>query len=197
MPTRSPGDVPAGTIETLGLPPRAVTALTRAGITDVAALAALSRRELAAVPGLGAGLVAAIRRVVPEPPATLPRGRAGEDGEAPAAPQMPSFASLRDPRRRTALDLLVPAAGPAGDGTGSEADPEPEPEPQPEPEPEPVPGPAPAAVRPAAPAPRPAEYADLLHLGARLARAAVTVPGRLALWSVRTQVDLLRRLLGG
>jgi 3-oxoacyl-ACP reductase-like protein len=110
---------------------------------------------------------------------------------------MPSFASLRDPRRRTALDLLVPAAGPAGDGTGSEADREPEPEPQPEPEPVPGPAPAPAAVRPAAPAPRPAEYADLLHLGARLARAAVTVPGRLALWSVRTQVDLLRRLLGG
>jgi hypothetical protein len=195
MPTRSPGDVPAGTIETLGLPTRAVTALTRAGITDTAALAALSRRELAAVPGLGAGLVTAIRRVVPEPPATLPRGRAAEDGEAPAAPQMPSFASLRDPRRRTALDLLVPAAAPAGDATDTGADTGADTEVEPEPEPEPAP--EPVAVRRPAPAPRPAEYADLVHLGARLARAAVTVPGRLALWSVRTQVGLLRRLLGG
>jgi hypothetical protein len=96
---------------------------------------------------------------------------------------MPSFASLRDPRRRTALDLLVPAADAAGDGTGADE--------------EPPPAPEPVAVRRAAPAPRPAEYADLLHLGVRLARAAVTVPGRLALWSVRTQVDLVRRLLGG
>jgi hypothetical protein len=185
MPTRSPGDAPAGSIATLGLPPRAVTALTRAGITDVAALAALSRRELAAVPGLGAGLVTAIRRVVPEPPAPLPRaaGRVGAEGEAPTTPEMPSFASLRDPRRRTALDLLVPAADAAGDGTGADE--------------EPPPAPEPVAVRRAAPAPRPAEYADLLHLGVRLARAAVTVPGRLALWSVRTQVDLVRRLLGG
>jgi hypothetical protein len=186
MPTRSPGDAP-GTIATLGLPPRAVTALTRAGITDVAALAALSRRELAAVPGLGAGLVTAIRRVVPEPPTPLPRGagRTPADGDAPAAPEMPSFASLRDPRRRSALDLLVPAADTADDGTGADG------EAPPEPEPEPV------AVRRTAPAPRPAEYADLLHLGVRLARAAVTVPGRVALWSVRTPVDLLRRLLGG
>jgi hypothetical protein len=202
MPTRSPGDAPEGTIATLGLPTRAVTALTRAGITDVAALAALSRRELAAVPGLGAGLVTAIRRVVPEPPATLPRAAApagdpapapATDDEGPAAPEIPSFASLRDPRRRTALDLLVPAGpghdpGPGpraeeGTGTGTGT--------------EPVTAAPPAGRRPAATAPRPAEYADLLGFAARLVRAAVTVPGRVALWSVQAQVDLVRRLLGG
>jgi hypothetical protein len=212
MPTSSPGAAPAGTIETLGLPTRAVTALTRAGITDVAALAALTRRELTAVPGLGAGLVTAIRRVVPEPPAVLPgttvpadtTPAAGatdsapptpsddDDGAGPASPEIPSFASLRDPRRRTALDLLVPAPEPA---------PAPEPTPAPaagtgtEPAPRPEPAPGPGPRRPAA-APRPAEYADLLRFGVRLARAAVTAPGRAALWSVRTPVDLLRRLLG-
>jgi hypothetical protein len=200
MPTSSPGTAPAGAIEALGLPTRAVTALARAGITDAAALAALTRRELTAVPGLGAGLVAAIRRVVPEPPAVLPgtavpgsgpapAASARDDEAGPAAPEIPSFASLRDPRRRTALDLLVPAA---------------EPDPGPAaPEPEPAPA-APAAAgsppgrspRPAATAPRPAEYADLLGFGVRLARAAVTVPGRVALWSLRAQVDLVRRLLG-
>jgi hypothetical protein len=220
MPTSSPGAAPAGTIETLGLPTRAVTALTRAGITDVAALAALTRRELSAVPGLGAGLVTAIRRVVPEPPAvlpgtTVPPGTAGavttpaepaaaagaggngapptlsdDDAAGPASPEIPSFASLRDPRRRTALDLLVPAPEPApAPAAGTQ------PDPGSAPRPEPAPGPGPGPRRPAA-APRPAEYADLLRLGVRLARAAVTAPGRVALWSVRTQVDLLRRLLG-
>ncbi|MGY1694314.1 DNA-directed RNA polymerase subunit alpha C-terminal domain-containing protein [Geodermatophilus sp. SYSU D00814] len=200
MPTSSPGDATAGTIEALGLPTRAVTALTRAGITDVAALAALTRRELAAVPGLGAGLVTAIRRVVPEPPTTLPRTATparddrlappADDDGGPDSPAIPSFASLRDPRRRTALDLLVPESGTPDAEAWSE----------------PAPDPGPPAGRPPAPpgdagrgpaaAPRPAEYADLLRLGARLARVAVTVPGRVALWSVRTQVDWLRRLLG-
>ena len=32
------------------------------------------------------------------------------DDESPGSPEMPSFASLRDPRRRTAVDLLVPDA---------------------------------------------------------------------------------------
>ena len=187
MPTRSP-DAPAGTIATLDLPTRAVTALTRAGITDVAALAGLSRRELAAVPGLGPGLVTAIRRVVPEPPAQLPLPT--EDDGGPASPEIPSFASLRDPRRRTAFDLLVPETPPAadgdeaGDGDGDEVADEPDPEPEP----------AAAPSRPAAP--RPAEYADLLAFGVRVARAAVTFPVRLAVWSVRTQAECLRRLLG-
>jgi hypothetical protein len=221
MPTRSPGAAPAGTIETLGLPTRAVTALTRAGITDVDALAALTRRELTAVPGLGAGLVAAIRRVVPEPPTTLPRaGTPGDDEQpalpaeddgAPAAPEIPTFASLRDPRRRTAVDLLVPGTAPADDREprpvpepGPERGPAPRPVPESQLEPAPQRGPREAAASagpgpsgPVGAAPRPAEYADLLRLGVWLARAALTVPGRVVLWSVRTQVDVLRRLLGG
>ena len=32
------------------------------------------------------------------------------DDESPRPPMMPSFASLRDPRRRTAVDVLLPAA---------------------------------------------------------------------------------------
>jgi hypothetical protein len=35
-----------------------------------------------------------------------------EDHEGPASPEVPSLASLRDPRRRTAVDLLVPSAPP-------------------------------------------------------------------------------------
>jgi hypothetical protein len=206
MPTRFPGYAPAGTIETLGLPTRAVTALTRAGITDVAALSALTRRELTAVPGLGAGLVTAIRRIVPEPPAALPRAGAPDDGQlplpaeddgAPPAPAIPSFASLRDPRRRTAFDLLVPEAPaaqePAADPDADPAgDPDPDPQSQVEVEVE-------AGNRPAVggAGPRPAEYADLLRFGIRLARAAAAVPGRVAVWSVRTPVDCVRRLLGG
>jgi hypothetical protein len=194
MPTRFPGDDPAGTIETLGLPPRAVTALARAGITDVAALAALTRSELTAVPGLGPGLVAAIRRVVPEPPAPDPAGpRPGvavDDEDAPTAPEIPSFASLRDPRRRSALDLLVPGPTPPAR--------EPEPAPAALPAPDPAAPPAgPRTPQRDATAPRPAEYADLLRLGLHLTRTTVAVPGRLAVWAVRTQVGVLRRLLGG
>ncbi|MGY1650166.1 DNA-directed RNA polymerase subunit alpha C-terminal domain-containing protein [Geodermatophilus sp. SYSU D01119] len=200
MPTRSP-DAPAGTIATLDLPTRAVTALTRAGITDVAALAGLSRRELAAVPGLGPGLVSAIRRVVPEPPAQLPLPT--EDDGGPASPEIPSFASLRDPRRRTAFDLLVPETPPAAEPTTGRAeapaadaadpgDDEPGDDTPGDDDPEPAPAPAP----PPPAAPRPAEYADLLAFGVRVARAAVALPARLAFWSVRTQADCLRRLLG-
>jgi Bacterial RNA polymerase, alpha chain C terminal domain len=182
MPIRSPGNVRAGTIRDLGLPPRAVTALAGAGVTTVDDLAVLTRRDLVAINGLGPGLIAAIRRVVPEPPAGVPSSAvppapAGEppaspaldaeaapaEEESPAAPAIPSFASLRAPRTRTAVDLLVPAA------TGS----------------------APAS------APRPPEYADLLLLGQRVFHAMASVPGRVALWSVREPVRCLRRLLGG
>ncbi|MGY2066070.1 DNA-directed RNA polymerase subunit alpha C-terminal domain-containing protein [Blastococcus sp. SYSU DS0619] len=198
MPTSST-DLPVGTIQDLGLPGRAVTALTRAGITDVAALAALTRRDLTAVAGLGPGLVAAIRAVVPEPPARLPgadgspaRGagdrsagaadgeRAAEEAESPAAPAIPSFASLRGPRRRSAVDLLLPDA-PAAQ--------EPEPEPAGEPPARPAPArPAPArtaSTGPADAAVRPPDYADLLRLGMHVARAVLTAPAR-----------CLRRLLG-
>lgn len=35
-----------------------------------------------------------------------------DDPEGPPSPEVPSFASLRDPRRRKAVDLLVPTAPP-------------------------------------------------------------------------------------
>ena len=190
MVIRSPGNQPGRTLDELKLPGRAVVALTRAGITDVADLAVLTRRDLSAVPGLGPSTIAAIRAVVPEPPARLPRSAAapstGSDEqtvlpeaehppaeespveeESPAAPAIPSFASLRDPRRRTPLDLLVPEQPPA--------------------EPEPTPAPPPAAPSPAAPAgaPRPAEWGDLWRFGLRVAR-----------WWVQQPVRTVRRLLG-
>jgi hypothetical protein len=155
-----------GTIGGLGLPGRAVTALTRAGVTSIEQLAALTRDELTAIGGLGTGMISAIRRVVPEPHGGTP------EEESPAAPAIPSFDSLRAPRRRSAVDLLVPertSAPPAA----------------------PPVEPPPAPARPAA-GPRPAEYADLLPL----LRAAVILPARVALWSVREPVRLLRRLLG-
>jgi hypothetical protein len=186
MPIRSPGDVPGRTVRDLGLPGRAVAALTRAGIASVEDLAVLTRRDLAAINGLGTGMIAAIRRVVPEPPANVrpsagspdaaleeqrrpmadPAPGAAEE-ESPTAPSIPSFASLRAPRRRTPVDLLMPEDPPA---------------------------PAEPAVDRAAPAPvpRPPDYSDLL----RLVRAAAVVPGRVALWSVQEPVRCLRRLLG-
>jgi hypothetical protein len=69
-----------------------------------------------------------------------------DDSEGPASPEMPSFASLRDPRRRTAVDLLVPTA-------------------------EPVEQP-----RRPAPAPRPPEWPDLWLLALATARAALALP---------------------
>src|SRR4051794_11549299 len=171
MPIRSLGDAHAGSIRDLGLPGRAVTALAGAGVTSVEDLAALSQRELVAIKGLGPGLVAAIRLVVPEPATGVRRsGSSAEvEEESPDAPTIPSFDSLRGPRRRTAMDLLVP-----------------------EPPAEPPPA---AAAR--AGGPRPAEYADLLRLGLRMVRGAVGVPVRVARWSVREPVRCLRRRLGG
>ena len=207
MPKRSLEDLPAGPIRDLGLPGRAVAALTRAGIVRTEELAVLTRQELAAIDGVGPGMIAAIRRVVPEPPTGIrpaaptqaaapgraaavaapgrdPAGDPGPDAnedavtedDAPSAPVLPSFASLRAPQRRTALDLLMPDAEPEA------------------PEPE---TPEPPATRPArAAGPRPPDYADLLALGVHVVRAAITVPVRLALWSVRAPVHSLRRLLG-
>ncbi|WP_104526314.1 helix-hairpin-helix domain-containing protein [Blastococcus atacamensis] len=175
MPNKSSGTVPAQTVRELGLPGRAVTALSRAGITAVDDLSGLTRAELAAIPGLGAGMVSAIRAVVPEPvgtlgrtvrlPAVRPAGPVPEadDEESPAAPSIPSFASLRDARRRTPVDLLLP--------------------PHPE-----VREPAAEPARPAAPrpvTPRPPEWADLWHLGLRVAR-----------WWLHQPVATVRRLLG-
>jgi hypothetical protein len=113
----------------------------------------------------------------PEPPTTVRPAVSPETGpadeESPAAPAIPSFASLRAPRGRSAVDLLLPGAAAMA----------------PEPEPAPLPR--------RAPAPRPAEYADLLRFGVHLARAAVAVPGRVAGWAVREPQACLRRVLGG
>lgn len=191
MPTRSPGDVPAGTIRDLGLPARAVSALARAGINSIDDLAVLSRRDLVAISGLGPSMIAAIRVVVPEPPSSAARSagspevprqnvaaptvdaepEAAEDG-APPSPVIPSFDSLRAPRRRTAVDVLVPGPPPARST--------------------PPPARSTSARSTTAGAARPAEYADLLRLGARVIRAAVGLPGRVALLPVRC----LQRLLG-
>ena len=165
---------PGGTVSELGLPARAVTALTRAGITTTAQLAALTRAELVAVNGLGPGTVAAIRRVVPEPPGRLPAAPAPapapppalreEDQESPAAPAIPSFESLRSPRRRTTVDLIAPATPPPAD-------------------------PTPAA-------PRPPDYADLWRLGVQVGSAMAALPVRLTLCAVRAPARQVRRLLG-
>lgn len=164
MPNSSPGNGSAWTLGDLGLPARAVTALARAGVSSIDDLAALSRRDLAAINGLGPGMIAAIRLVVPEP-----------EAESPAAAEIPSFDSLRAVQRHTAVDVLVPGLPPA------------------RPAADPVAAPTPAP----APRPRPAEYGDLLRLGARLARAAAAVPVRLVRWSVREPARCLRRLAGG
>lgn len=194
MPIRSPGDVPVGTtIRDLGLPVRAVSALTRAGVISIEDLAVLTRRELAAIPGLGPGTIAAIRLVVPEPHTNVARSGASSEAqdqdlavpgtdpghdpaeeEFPAAPAIPSFDSLRASRRRPAVDVLMPEQPPAPSaarrpGAG---------------------GPAPAGE------PRPAEYADLLRFGTRVLRAAAGVPVRVGLWSVREPARCLRRMLG-
>jgi hypothetical protein len=157
-----------------------VTALTRAGITTTAQLAALTRAELIAVDGLGPGSVAAIRRVVPEPPGRLPatepqpdtrRLSSPDDEESPDAPRIPSFESLRSTRRRTTVDLIVPATPP------------------------PPPPPPPPDVTPTGP--RPPDYADLWRLGMRVGQTLATLPARLALVAVQRPTRSLRRLLGG
>ncbi len=189
MPTRS-RDVPTGTLQELGLPARAVGALTRAGITTVDALAGLTRRELTAVPGLGPAMVTAIRAVVPEPVAHGSWPQREDDAEAdgaPAAPAIPSFDSLRAPRRRTAFDVLVP------EDTTADAQ-------EDAPEPTPPARPAPAASRPDGPraaAPRPAEWADLAALGARGVRVAAVLPWRVALWWVQAPARWAGRLRAG
>ena len=178
MPTTSRGTASRGAVSDLGLPARAVTALTRAGITTTEQLAALTRAELLAVDGLGPGSVAAIRRVVPEPSGRTraagtrpeagrlpPPGPVPDDEESPDAPRIPSFQSLRDPRRRTTVDLIVPATPPPADPTPT--------------------------------APRPPDYADLWRLGVRVGSAVADLTARLVLCAVRTPARRLRRLVGG
>jgi len=81
-----------------------------------------------------------------------------DDEESPLAPPIPSFASLRDGRPRSATDLLLPRQA--------------------------------ATVQPVSPSPRPEvvrppEWADLWHLGLRVAR-----------WCVQQPIATMRRLIG-
>jgi hypothetical protein len=81
-----------------------------------------------------------------------------DDEESPLTPSIPSFASLRGGRRRSAADVLVPRN--------------------------------PASVQPVASSPRPevarpAEWADLWHIGLRVAR-----------WCVQQPIATMRRLIG-
>jgi len=184
MPTRSRNARTGTAVQELGLPGRAVAALARAGITTVDELAALTRRELSAVPGLGPAMVTAIRAVVPEPVAQglwpLP-----DEDDGPASPAIPSFESLRGPRRRSALDLLVPeqpreAATPE-QGTAGETDEED----------------ADDGVPRFAKAPRPAEWADLAAFGVRGVRAAAALHWRVTVWWVRAPARLVERLRAG
>ena len=87
------------------------------------------------------------------------------DDESPSPPVMPSFASLRDPRRRTAVDLLVPTA----------------------------PAAAPAAPTPPAAAPRPPEWSDLWLLGKHVTRSLACLPGRVAGFQLRCLRSVLGR----
>ncbi len=88
------------------------------------------------------------------------------EDESQTPPVIPSFASLRAPRRRPAMDWL-----------------------------DPVPPPAPVAAAPLpprtarrAPAPRPAEWPDLVRLGVHVARSLACLPARMARWSIRRLV---------
>ena len=103
---------------------------------------------------------------------TTGRGRGTDEDESPAAPPIPSFASLRAPRRtHAALDVLLPPAQPE----------------QPLP-----PVPPPVRETPPVAAPRPAEWADLLSFSVRVASVALRLPGVL----VREPARRLLRLLG-
>ena len=87
------------------------------------------------------------------------------DDESPSPPVMPSFASLRDPRRRTAVDLLVPTAPAAATARAS---------------------------RPAA-AQRPPEWSDLWLLGRHVTRSLAGLPGRVAGFQLRCLRSVLGR----
>ncbi len=91
------------------------------------------------------------------------------EDDAPVAPPIPSFESLRAPRRRSAIDLLLPPAG-APAARVVEASEEHRTE-------TPAAAAAPAAASPVEPAvpaaPRPAEWGDLLALGTRMGSCAV------------------------
>lgn len=138
---------------------------------------------------------------------TTGRGRGTDDGDAPVAPPIPSFASLRAPKRsHPAMDVLAPPPARLPFPTEEEADPAPvaadpdlvaaEPAAV-APDPaalasEPTPAAAPAVTPERPVVPRPAEWPDLLRFGVRMASAALRLPGVL----VREPARRLRRLLG-
>jgi hypothetical protein len=80
-----------------------------------------------------------------------------DDQEWPLAPSIPSFASLRGGRRRSAADLLVPRRSATVQ-------------------------PVPSSPRPEAA--RPPEWADLWHIGVRVAR-----------WFAQQPIATMRRLI--
>ncbi|MQA35692.1 hypothetical protein [Modestobacter roseus] len=84
-------------------------------------------------------------------PGSVGRGPSivADDQESPSAPSIPSFASLRAPRQRSAVDILVSG---------------------PDEVVEPAPRPSPAGAT------RPPEWPDLWHIGLRLARWCVRQP---------------------
>ncbi len=71
-----------------------------------------------------------------------------QDRSAGSTPAIPAFASLRDPSRRSPVDVLIPTEPP----------------------------PVTATAQPVAP--RPPEWADLLHLAVHLLRWSVRAPAR-------------------
>jgi hypothetical protein len=100
-------------------------------------------------------------------PTRSPKDTPTDDGagHGPQAPAIPSFDSLRAPRRRSAMDLVVPGSAPLLSEPAERA------------------------------APRPPDYGDLVRLGLHVARVVAGVPARVALWSVTEPVRLLRRLV--
>ena len=128
------------------------------------------------------------------------RQRGPIDDDGPVAPPIPSFESLRGPRRRSALDLLLaPAEPPAAEPEAAEPVPA---EPVPE---ESVPALEESIVAldelatgerepdgAQRPASRPAEWRDLLALGTRLGGCAARLLGSTAARGVAGLRSLLR-----
>lgn len=135
----------------------------------------------------------------PDAPFDHPAAAGTDPGGAgsPASPEMPSFASLRDPRRRSPIDLLVPPAARPDAGPRPPAAQVP-----PAARPAQVPpssrsaAQVPSSSRPAHEPPpaasRPPEWADLWHLAAHVTVALAAVPVRVVRWQGRC----LRTLLG-
>jgi hypothetical protein len=112
------------------------------------------------------------------------------EDDGPVAPPIPSFESLRAPRRRSAIDLLLPPpAAPVETPVEATAE---------ESAGTPVQAPAqasaaPSSTAPSSTAPRPAEWGDLVAFGARVGTCAV----RLVADGATRGFEGLRALLRG